>query len=391
MSDFTSPLKLTRLEPYDSRLRLLPFVGQAWLPVCRSADVRAGRPRAERFAGFRLVLFRDANGSVRALEDRCPHRGVPLSLGECVRGRLVCAYHGLEVDGEGRFGNLCVRTFSVREHLGMVWVYAGEERFANETPLPDLRPFGTQGSVDAVMHLDMRTHYSLVLDNGVDLTHDYLHRKNLFFFKVLGLDGMVEEDAHVEVSYRAKLRNEFNGSREGAIRIRFAGPLVRLDFDGQPIIHSLLTPRAANGREITQWWFVSFRARRGLRFLYRLCMPLVRRIMLAAFGQDRRMLEKEAEAVFDHRFPQTERNPLVREVEASLRRRLVAQSLARLPTLPVQSLPVPEVLSLVARGELAVFDPEVPSPMTHEELTHRLSGHSTARVHRDWTCALIAQ
>ncbi|HEY1186625.1 MAG TPA: Rieske 2Fe-2S domain-containing protein [Gemmata sp.] len=389
MSDHTSPLKLTRLEPYESRLRLLPFVGHAWLPVCRSADVPAGRARAERFAGFRLVLFRDPHGAVRAIEDRCPHRGVPLSLGACVRGRLVCAYHGLEVGGDGRFGNLCMRTFAVREHLGLVWVFAGDDPGA--APLPDLYPFGTTGFVDTVLSLDMRTHYSLVLDNGVDLTHDYLHRNNLFFFKVLGLDGVKEEVAHIEIAYRAELRDEFNRAREGAIRIRFAGHLVRLDFDGLPIIHSVLTPRAANGRAVTQWWFVSFRARRALGLVYRVLLPFIRRIMLAAFRQDRLMLEHEAEAVFERGFRQTERNPLVRAVEASLRARLVAQCLDRLPSMPVQTLTAQEVSGLVGRGELAVFDPEALSPLTQEELAHRLGSSATVRVHRDWACALLAR
>lgn len=43
-----------------------------------------------------MVFFRAEGGAVAALEDFCPHRGAPLSLG-AVRedGRLVCGYHGL--------------------------------------------------------------------------------------------------------------------------------------------------------------------------------------------------------------------------------------------------------------------------------------------------------
>jgi phenylpropionate dioxygenase-like ring-hydroxylating dioxygenase large terminal subunit len=259
VEDIGAPLKLGPLTPYHSRLRLLPL-GDAWLPVCHSRDVRPGRPHAERFARHRLVLFRDQVGRVRALEDRCPHRGVPLSLGECVRGRLVCSYHGLVVDGEGRFGNLSVPTFPTREHLGLVWIYAGDPAYAEETPLPPMEPFGSRERVDTILRLDMKTHWSLVLDNAVDLTHDHLHRHQPFFFKILKLAGVAElPGGPIEVTYHARMRDEFHRQKEGPIRIQVTGPFAKLDFDGQPIVHSVLTPRTADGRENTQWWFVSLR------------------------------------------------------------------------------------------------------------------------------------
>ena len=39
---------------------------------------------------------------VAALEDFCPHRGAPLSLGLGGDGKLVCGYHGLEMGCDGR-------------------------------------------------------------------------------------------------------------------------------------------------------------------------------------------------------------------------------------------------------------------------------------------------
>lgn len=385
--------KLGKLEPYFSRLRLFPqgHANDAWLPLCRSKDVRPGRTRAERFARFRLVLFRDAQGQVRALEDRCPHRGVPLSLGECVRGRLVCAYHGLMVDGKGRFGDLSVPTFAVKEHLGMVWVYAGDGCCANEVPLPDFSPFGTLQSVDTVLRLDMQTHWSLVLDNGVDLTHDHLHRKQPFFFKVMGLSGVAEKDGHIEVSYQARLRDVFNRCHEGPIRISISGHLVRLDFDGLPVIFSLMTPRSANGREITQWWFVSFQPGTALRPVYRLMLPFIKRIMLAAFREDRLMMEHEAEAVFVHNASQTERNPIVREVQARIQHQVVEMWRSWLRVMPIEELSSKVALRLVESGEMAVIDLEAPSPLTPAELVGRFGGTHVIRVHRHGQHALLAR
>src|SRR5262249_62176725 len=130
---------------------------------------------------WRLVLFRDAEGMVRALEDRCPHRGVPLSLGTCERGRLVCAYHGMQADGDGRFGNLRIRTVPVQEHAGIVWAYTGDQRLAQQSALPDLGRYGKEGAVGLAVELDMKTHFSLALGNGGVLPAEYLHRHNLYF------------------------------------------------------------------------------------------------------------------------------------------------------------------------------------------------------------------
>jgi len=35
------------------------------------------------------------------LEDRCPHRSAPLSVGQHLGDRVACLYHGVQVDGTG--------------------------------------------------------------------------------------------------------------------------------------------------------------------------------------------------------------------------------------------------------------------------------------------------
>src|SRR5829696_8883155 len=68
-----------------------------WYPVMLGRDLRR-RPRAVTLCGEKIVLVRD-QGRVYALHDRCPHRGVPLSIGRCAfPGMLTCAYHGWTYD-----------------------------------------------------------------------------------------------------------------------------------------------------------------------------------------------------------------------------------------------------------------------------------------------------
>jgi len=72
-----------------------------WWAVALSEEVTADKPLSVDIADRPIVLWRDLQGRARALEDRCPHRRAPLSLG-CIRkeGWIQCGYHGWSYDGE---------------------------------------------------------------------------------------------------------------------------------------------------------------------------------------------------------------------------------------------------------------------------------------------------
>jgi len=71
-----------------------------WWAVARSEEVTGKKPLSVDIGDRPVVLWRDAEGHARALEDRCPHRRAPLSLG-CIRkeGWIQCGYHGWSYDG----------------------------------------------------------------------------------------------------------------------------------------------------------------------------------------------------------------------------------------------------------------------------------------------------
>jgi nitrite reductase/ring-hydroxylating ferredoxin subunit len=72
-----------------------------WWAVARSEEVTSAKPINVDLGEQPVVLWRDAEGVPRALEDRCPHRRAPLSLG-CIlgNGMIQCGYHGWTYDGE---------------------------------------------------------------------------------------------------------------------------------------------------------------------------------------------------------------------------------------------------------------------------------------------------
>jgi nitrite reductase/ring-hydroxylating ferredoxin subunit len=72
-----------------------------WWTLARSEEVTGKKPLSVDISDQPIVMWRDRQGVARALEDRCPHRRAPLSLG-CIRdnGWIQCGYHGWSYDGE---------------------------------------------------------------------------------------------------------------------------------------------------------------------------------------------------------------------------------------------------------------------------------------------------
>jgi len=73
-----------------------------WYVVAKSGEVPNGAVRAVKALGRDLVVWRGADGKARCIEDRCPHRGARISLGQVSDSDLACRYHGVTLDGEGR-------------------------------------------------------------------------------------------------------------------------------------------------------------------------------------------------------------------------------------------------------------------------------------------------
>jgi len=82
------------------------FLRNCWYVAAMNDEVHRLLLMRRVILGEPVLLYRKSDGTPVALEDRCPHRHAPLSMGRLVRGDFVeCAYHGLTFDGAGK----CVR------------------------------------------------------------------------------------------------------------------------------------------------------------------------------------------------------------------------------------------------------------------------------------------
>lgn len=164
------------------------FQRNAWYVACTPQDL-ADSPLGRTVCQQRLVFYRGPQGQAVAMDDWCPHRGAPLSLGRVVDGRLVCGYHGLEMGCDGKAvampgqrvrGFPAVRRYPVLERHGFVWVWPGDPALADEALLPACAwahdPAWAYGG--GLFHI--QCDYRLMVDNLMDLTHEtYVHASSI--------------------------------------------------------------------------------------------------------------------------------------------------------------------------------------------------------------------
>ena len=71
-----------------------------WYLVCPSDELK-NEIKQYKILGEEIILFRNPDKTITALEDRCCHRNVNLSLGYLDKERIVCGYHGWQYDKTG--------------------------------------------------------------------------------------------------------------------------------------------------------------------------------------------------------------------------------------------------------------------------------------------------
>jgi nitrite reductase/ring-hydroxylating ferredoxin subunit len=121
-----------------------------WFAVARSEEVRQGHVFQSALFGQEMAVWRAQSGGVNAWENRCPHRGVRLSIGEQIGDELRCRYHGWRfATGTGQCtympahptqkpgAALCATVYRSSERYGYVWASLQPREDAPLLPLPE--------------------------------------------------------------------------------------------------------------------------------------------------------------------------------------------------------------------------------------------------------------
>jgi phenylpropionate dioxygenase-like ring-hydroxylating dioxygenase large terminal subunit len=166
------------------------FVQNCWYVAAWDHELGKDTLLARTVTAIPVLLWRDEDGRAVAFENRCCHRGAPLSLGRREGNELRCGYHGLKFDRQGRCveipsqdsvpPNTGVRTFPVVERDHWIWVWMGDPAKADESLLADTHWMSDPALRGKPGYMHYEANYLLIADNLLDFSHlPFVHASTL--------------------------------------------------------------------------------------------------------------------------------------------------------------------------------------------------------------------
>ena len=228
-------------EPADSRKKMISgtYLRNAWYVAAWADDLAEGQLIGRTVLKEPIVLYRTNDGTVAALQDRCPHRFAPLHMGKIMRGdRIQCPYHGLEFDSSGACvlnphgtknipSRARVRSYPVTEKHKAIWIWMGD-RQPDPAKVPDFSVLDNVPERHTTKRdrITIRANYELIIDNLLDLSHtSYLHEG------ILGNAETVESEITVEQEREDVIvaRHAGNATAPGLFAILMPSTPARVD------------------------------------------------------------------------------------------------------------------------------------------------------------------
>lgn len=277
---------------------------RVWTPIALSREVTR-KPLRRVLAGEPVVLFRGADGRAGALIDRCPHRGVALSLGRVTdEGVLECPFHGwrFDVDGrnrgvplnpDARCETLGAQALPVRELGELVWVYTAPGE--TNPPEPDVAPSLTDPALlRTYLHRDWACHWTRAMENMLDSPHlPFVHRRTIgrVFRRRMTPTSCMDIDWE-ETPFGGRAKATLDGQFGGGF-LEFYRPnvmVLHIPIPGRTLlIHALVMPGEAGRTRLTVVAARSF-AKFGL------LEPLFRRMNGRIADEDQAVVESSGAA-----------------------------------------------------------------------------------------------
>jgi phenylpropionate dioxygenase-like ring-hydroxylating dioxygenase large terminal subunit len=152
---------------------------EAWYYAAPSHRVGQGSLLPRTMLGESIVIGRDREGTIFALRNTCPHRGMPLSAGSFDGEEIECCYHGWHFGTDGRctaipslvegqdfdLRQIAVPRYPAREAQGNIWVFFGDNPNA-EADIPTIPSLGGFGE-SAVPRLVETMRFGSAIDHAV--------------------------------------------------------------------------------------------------------------------------------------------------------------------------------------------------------------------------------
>lgn len=243
-----------------------PFLRHAWYVASLSKDV-GRQPRAVRLLDEAIVLYRREDGQPVALEDACPHRKLPLSMGRLVGDAIECGYHGLTFNDCGQCiaaptqaripAGAKVRSYPLRERYGLLWIWMGPAELAAQHPLIEIEHHDhPDWHLTTGDRLLCNCHYLWLVDNLLDPSHVAWVHRNSF-----AASGTQDTPLQIQSSDEGVICSRWMYGQPPppfyAPLLKFSGPVDRLQhyevrLPSMAINRSIFAPAGLGGPDVGQ-------------------------------------------------------------------------------------------------------------------------------------------
>jgi len=196
-----------------------------WVPAALAEEVaeRDCTPVRTQIFGDRLVVFRDSEGKLGVVDERCPHRLASLALGRNEEGGLRCIYHGWKFNTAGAcvdmptepgsFGfrdRMKLASYPVREAGGMVWTYLGPA--GTEPKFPEYDWMKLPRDQYATVKVGERVNYAQAIEGAIDSSHSWFLHQGIIW------DWKKRAEISMDTSPKMECEDTSYGFRYAAIR-----------------------------------------------------------------------------------------------------------------------------------------------------------------------------
>jgi len=164
------------------------YLTNNWYAIAKASEIKKNKPVKRTVMEIPLVCWRNEQGEIQILMDRCIHRNAPLSEGQIVNNCLVCPYHGwtfnetgscVKIPSEGphneRIPKQKVEKFPAMERYELVWVWMGRETVPSKEPF-EMPLIKGQGWKHYYMVTEFDNNVTDLVENFMDVPHTvYVH------------------------------------------------------------------------------------------------------------------------------------------------------------------------------------------------------------------------
>ncbi len=162
------------------------MIPNQWYAVLESKQVQKGKVIGVTRLGEKLAFWRNPDGTINCIVDKCIHRGVQLSKGKVKNHHLECPFHGFQYDETGavriipaRGKNASVedyykqKAYVTKDKGGLIFIYWGEwpQNLSELPPIPMFEELLDKRFSYSTKHQHWNVHYSLVIENQLDVVH----------------------------------------------------------------------------------------------------------------------------------------------------------------------------------------------------------------------------